>query len=324
MGTELDLDDPMCQECKFQTRCQSLYGRRANRVRLSKAKFKLLPPRLEEIREKIEDPDDPDLEATYRQCHMAVFDRMPEDKISRNSRASAAIRRLARELNCSLKVSITTVMMAHREVSPDRQFYSMMLSGPKAESRIKMYRDACRRKFGFFDVSAIDTLTKTETFSLEDKLLTSETVFGEFVVGYKMRIGGEPFTEFYRIREQALDPTWLAIEPTYQDVLTAHLRDPGGTHLIRRHRHAVIQAQRALKLNKGQAIHTFQLREKTMAKAMEIVLSRKGFKTSHFLVESPITDAGKVWSRLGTAIQHIHLLRWLDGDEASASELMSY
>jgi hypothetical protein len=324
LGKELDLADPRCQACPHQPRCRWLYGRRMGRVPLSTSSFKLMPPRLEEIRDKLEDPDMPDLEETYRQCHMAVFERLPADRIGQRPRALEAVPRVAKELNCSVKVMMTTVMMAHQASSPDRDFYATMLAGPSAVRRVEMYRDACRQKFGFFDISAINTLTGEAHTTLDDRLLTSETIFGEFVVGYKMRVGGEPFTEFYRIREQGLDPTWLAIEPTYQEVLMSHVQDPHGSHHIRRHRHAVVQAQRALKLNKRQAAFTFQAREKIMPKAVATVVWRRGINPDHLLVESPVVDAGKMWSRVGLALQHVHLLRFIDGDAAAANELLSF
>lgn len=324
LGKELDLADPRCQACPHQPHCRWLYGRRLGRVPLSKATFKLFPPKLEEIRQRLEDPDTPDLEESYRQCHMAVFDKMPSDKIGKRPRALQAVPRIAQELSCSIKVMMTTVMMAHQASSPDRDFHAMALAGPHAIRRVEMYRDACRKKFGFFDISAINTLTDGSHTTLDDRLLTSEIIFGEFVVGYKMRVGGEPFTEFYRVREQGLDPTWLAIEPTYLDVLMAHINDPSGSRLIRRHRHAVAQAIQALKANKRQASFTFQAHEKILPKAIETVLGRRGFNPAHLLVKDPITDSGQLWSRLGMTLQHIHLLRFIDGNIAAASELLSF
>jgi len=322
LGTELDLADPVCQGCHLQARCRELHGRRATRVRLSKASFKLAPPKLEAIRERIEDPDAPVLAELYKQCHLTVFGAMPPDRLK--PQAEQAVHQLTRELNCSARVAITTVMMSQKAKRPDAEFYSMMLAGKNAERCVTMYRDACRKEFGFFDVSSIDVLTKDKTFTLEDRLINSETIFGEFVVGYKMRVGGEPFTEFYRIKEHALDPIWLAIEPTYQEVLEAHIQDPTGTAVVRQHRHAVIQARKLLIRSKGQALFTFQAREKIVPGVVRTVLSRRGFRTSNFLVESPISDMGKIWSRLGTAIQHINVLRFIDGDLSAIRELVSY
>jgi hypothetical protein len=324
-GSEHEAHDPMCQTCPHQGGCIKATGKRGGYIRLSKAEFNPIPTKLENV--IVVDPDASNLQSLYERCHWAVYECPPSDAITRWPNAVEKLVAISEELDCSLQIVITSMMIAMQQSNPDRPFFANMLLGRSVVKNVGMFRDVCRSKYGFFDISTMNSLTKGSITTLDDRMLRSEITFGSFVVGYKMRVGGEPYTELYRLRERALDPVWLAIEPTYEEVLQEHVSDINapGTPEQRRHRRDVIQARKALHRSKRKALFAFESRKKILPEALRIILSQRGFSASNFEVENkPIKDIGKLWERLGWTIQHHLLLRYIDGDQSVAHSLMTY
>jgi hypothetical protein len=217
-----------------------------------------------------------------------------------------------------LKIFITAVMVGHQEASSDRSFYSNMLLGPHAIKRVGLYRDACRQKFGHFDAKSLGLLTSRQKITLEDRLLNSEHTFGSFIVGYKLRFPGSALDELYATQEHQLDPTWLAIEPSYLPILTRHISDQDGSQEQRRHRFSVCQAVHELKHNKKMAAYVFKTRQDVLPLVVQKVLGHHGLSAGGFEIEEkPVDDVAQFWSRLGLAIQHYYILRYLDGDQSA-------
>jgi hypothetical protein len=86
---------------------------------------------------------------------------------------------------------------------------------------------------------------------LERQMLYSEITAGKAIIGYKLVAGGPVEKSLYSTSEPALNPHWLATEPTYKStVLAAHLEGARGTQMENRHRYAVIQVIQAMKRRK--------------------------------------------------------------------------
>jgi hypothetical protein len=310
-GTEQDLADARCKACEWQKPCLAAHGRRAGRVKLTQATFALVPELL--ALRLPSDPDEADLEAAYWRCHRLVFDSDPPDKLGRWPTAGQKLSAICHESRCSLETAITAVMMAHREANPDRPFYSNMLIGPSAARRVELYRDACRGQYGHFDAKSLGLLTRTSRTTLADRMLASECLFGEFIVASKARLEGPApaIQEFYQARELALDPFWLAIEPSYQPVILRHVEEETGTTQLRRHRLHVVQAIAELKRGKEKATRVFLARQEVAPMAVEIVVSRSGISSRSLELEPrPVTSMSHLWLRIGLAIQHLRLLKF--------------
>jgi hypothetical protein len=319
-GIEHEYFDPRCKACPHQPDCIEAKGYRVGRLSLDQAQIDLVPPKLTKL--TATDPDEPKLQPTYELCHLAVFGRPPRDRLDRWPQASGRLIASCHEVGCTLRLFITTVMMAHQKASPDRPFYSNMLLGPTAPKRVERYRDLCRKTFGCFDTASLRLLTELEVTSVEERLLASEVTFGSFIVGHRLRYSGDPVEEFYRVKEFAMDPTWLATEPTYEQTLLRHVMNPQGTEALRQHRFHVVKVVTELKHHKQQAAHIFQLREAAAKRAIKHVLGQHGYKPEDFEVAAePITGMASFWGTLGLAIQHHLLLQFCDGDTDAVRSL---
>ena len=321
-GLEHDNEDAMCQACPHELGCIEDAGRRSKVIGVKDALFQIVPDS-----KRYKGADDPDVESiddVYTASYLLVFSRHPQDTVTRWPKLTAHIIRVAKELQCSIRMAMTATMFGFKEANPDRVFYSNMMSGDKIASRVKLYRDACRAKFGHFDISALESLSGQKLETLEDEMLRSEVLFGKHVVGFKMRSGGDPFEPFYLMHEIELSPMWLAIEETYlKTILIKHLDGATSSKQKMRHRHAVSQAHGELKRSKQKARMAFYARDNIMTTAVDQVLQAHGMSPSHFETSvKQVSDIGRFWSKLGIAIQHFRCYEFLHGRHAALNALV--
>jgi hypothetical protein len=306
--------------CEHKEGCIAAMGCRLNKVPLSQAKFNLVPTALQSVHDV---PTREDTTALFYASHEAVFGKPCAYRIP-----NAGVRKIeaaAAEANCGLRLFMTAVMMAHQEANPQNPFFPTMLFGQSAIRRVNMYRTICHEKYGHFDIGAFDLLRgKVGTVDdLATRMLRSEVLFGELVVGYKLRSDTSPFAHIYRLRERGFDPVWLAIEDTYVDVLERHLNsDDPVTGTVATLRHNVAQVQKSLKRNKARLATVLKTREQCMPQAITQVMTYHRLNPADFeIADEPVTVASKFWSVLGTAVGHYYCWLALNGDKYAMSKI---
>lgn len=328
-GMEFRLSDERCRSCAHQEGCVKFMGRRAEMLTLDKVEFKLVPasfapPGLYAA----EDPELPLAERVYTICHQTVFGRRPMDKIGQHLNLLVAN---ARESKCSLRMFMLSVMIGHladrrlgiehnADFVPQEKFHPIQFTRASAIKTAQMYRKICQREYGSFDISSLDMVVDGDYAEndVERQMLQSEIVAGKAVVGYKISAGGPPERSLYLTSELALDPHWLATEPTYKaTVLDRHLAGERGTKAEDRHRYSVIQVIQSMKRRKDYAIGLFQTRESIMPRAVKSVLHHFGHTPVDFEhVNEPVTSVVDFWVFIARAIQHWHCLQYLDGEKS--------
>lgn len=319
-GSEFKGDDPMCSSCTYRTDCLSAMGNRRNKVPLSRARFNLVPEVLQTSSD-IANPEN-NVHTLFYTCHDAIFGKPCKYKIPGGGAEKIAA--AAEEARCGLKLFITAVMMAHQEAAPFEPFYPNVLFGQSAIKKVNMYRTACREKFGHFDIEAFNKLRgKSPDEDLEAKMLRSEILFGELIIGYRLKSDDLPFGKIYQLREMGFDPVWLAIEETYKDVLEKHIKsDYPASDVIATLRHNVFQVKKSLKSNRPRLKETFKIRETIMSRAVQQVLSYHRLSPNDFEIEDePIISANKFWLVLGKAMNHFYCWRAVDGDKYAMSKI---
>ena len=283
---------------------------------LAQCRFRLMPELLDPG--KAQDPERASLQALYARCYQTIFETQPRDRIDRRPESSAQVLDDAcQETGCSLRMFMLSAMLAHRETMPQLTFYANMLMGPAAKKRAMLYRGACAKLFGTFDLTALNNLTqRAPTAGVDARLLNSEILAGEWIVGYKLRFSGSYGAPFYAARELSLDPYWLAIEPSYLNLVLVPTRDTR-TDMpeLDLHRFNVCQTIHALKRNKAQARDLFNRRAEAAPEALRRVLGHFGFKVDDFHTHSlEVTDMLKCWGQLALAIKTALVARLVDGD----------
>lgn len=311
---EHDARDATCQACAYAADCARYMGRRGD-PRLSTLRFKLMPELLEV---RLPDPELTALQPLYASCYFSVFESAAPDRLDRRSDAAKILAKSCAEAKCSLRMFMLASMMGHKSCAPARKFYANMLLGPAAIQRAVLYRGVCSKAFGTFDLQALTAITQNNS-SLEARLLNSEIIAGAWITGYKMRYGGAYGTSFYAANEIALDPYWLAVEPSYVNLVLAPQRDtPTDIAELRRHRFNTSRVLTDLKRHRDKARAVFGLREKIAPAALKAVLTRLGCSVEDFTTREPVvTDLFKFWGQLAHALKTYMLMRFIQGDRAA-------
>lgn len=301
-------------------------GKRAH-TPLSELTFKFTPA-LEETQLPV-DPELNELQQLYERCYMTIFERAPTDRLDRRPRAAEILQAACEQTGCTLRMFMLASMFGHRATAPNRNFYANALLGPYAIRRAELYRGACSKTFGTFDLQALTTIMKGHDQGLEAKMLNSEIIAGQWIVGYKLRYPGAYGVPFYQSKELALDPYWLAVEDSYIRLVLLPNRDTR-TDIpeLNRHRFAVSKIHHELKKDsrrKGrQTKAIFGIRERNAPEAVKRVLSHFGFSPNDFTTRAPeVTNMMAFWGQLSTAMKNHFVERLVDGDHAALAYLRS-
>jgi hypothetical protein len=314
-GTFQDTANDTCILCKHRVGCAELMGRRLNRVTLDKLKVQLLPEKYGLVNFGDFNPEERDLQATFAVCHRLVFGTDSDASLSRYRKD---ILSNARQLKCSVRMFILTNMIGHQKAYPRDPFNPAMMADGRARSRVAQYAEACKSKFAVFDLTALDTLARTDCrdFEINKRMLESEALAADWIVNFKLWNAGKPFDLMFETNEMLLDPNWLAIEPHYEKFIQADLAKRAEGKL-REFRHEVIQTTARLKTHRHQAIGNFRARELAVQQTITSILTKFGLKPDHFeIANEPLTDPLHVWSRLGLAIQHVECRRLLCNEKS--------
>lgn len=329
-GLELDLSNAKCRACPHQEGCADKMDFRCGRVTLDKLRFELVPKAFGVEYENLtdDDPELPHLERTYRLCYQTVYDKAPPDQASRYREE---IVQGMRQAGCSLRLYMLASMIGHQRhqetvygIDPQAavfDFSSKALTGKTAVERVRTYGDLCRRSFGTFSLSSLDTLLN-ENYSENEyapRMLNSEIIAGTFIVADKIHHDGYPWARLYGHKEVHLDEAWLAIEETYYETILKPHREGARSDkkAINQHRHAVWTARAHFKKQKQYAIGAFQARQAMMIRAAESVVQHFGFRMTDFeMPNREITDPMLFWVHLGWAIRHVQCLRYVNGEQS--------
>ena len=304
----------MCNICLHRTECMEAMGHRLNKVPVSKARFNLVPEVLQTSTE-VYNPDS-NVHTLFYACHESIFCKPCRYRIP--SGGAEKIIAAAQAAACDLRLFIGTVMMAHQEVNPTEPFYPNMLFGSSAIKRVNLYRKACRERFGHFDLGAFNKLRgKFGLDDLDECMLRSEILFGELIIGCRLRSDESPFDMIYRVREPGFDTIWLAIEDSYRAVLEHHVKsEVPTTEALSTLRHNVFQVKKSLKSNKSRMKEAFSARERILPQATQRVLSYHRLSPSDFEIENePVVSASAFWIVLGKALRNYYYWQAINGDK---------
>jgi hypothetical protein len=318
-GLEQNPYNPQCPACPHKRSCAELMGDLADRVKVTEAKFRFMPPALERRYTTDDsfrlDIDRENVEKVYAFCYEWVFAKKPRRGLGSLKPLVLTRVRLA---ETSIKLFFLSNLYGWRQ-SHQTEFHPKLLTTDRAMRVFREYASACETRYGVFDTTSLDKLTAREgdAASIEDRLYHSEVIAGSWVVNYKLFHSGGLAPKLYRECEEALHPYWLAIEPSYYTwVFHDHLEfpDPHLTATTKNHRCNVAHILAKLKTHPRDAFMVFTLRERIMPRAVATVLSARNFKPEDFLIHDdyPVTNSIKFWVQLASAIQQWECLKFVN------------
>ncbi len=302
-----------------------MMGTLAGRVSVDQVPFEFMPPAfVAKCRDTNDlDPDLPRMDGVYVFCYEWAFNS--ELKGSRRDshlkalkEHGAIIRERVRDAGTSVKLFFLAAMLTWKRTNLASKFHPKFFISEFSAHQVRGLAKTCQDRFGTFDVMALDSMMDSDVAQrdFETLLLNSEIVAGSWIIGYKLFHSGNLVNRLYAEKETALNPYWLAIEPSYRDcVLVPHLDNPGlcESKVLRDHRWNVSQVLARLKKQERKAMAVFSARERVMPEAIQRVLGQRGLRPEHFEIENiPVVNALKFWVRLGNAIQHYEYLKFVD------------
>jgi hypothetical protein len=291
-------------------------GKLAARVDVDKARFQLMPPAFMRRAEEIADPELDAIRVVYDACYNTVFG----EKVRTGNffKHKHDIIDNVRRAGVSMKMFLLANMLGWKETHPGSDFMPQVLSGTYAVDRVKKYSAECYRRYGTFDQLAVDQLKSSDTAreDFDAIMLNSEITAGAWVVNFSILNSAPVAKKLYAERETALNPHWLAIEPSYSEyVLDDYVLSKQDCEaFLKKHRWNTLQIIGKMKKNVVHAIAIFSSRERIMPEAVRRVLQQRGLRPEHFQIDrTPVVEPIKFWKRLGTAIQQFECLNFVDG-----------
>ena len=317
-GMEQDLKTEKCRTCPHREGCRQHMGDRRDKVKLSQAVFDTVPKALSIVVLEGEDPELVNIQTVYTECHLSVFGQKPKDDVRRYAPELA---RICARMECSIRLYMLAAMMGfklnrdyvvgHTDGKPG-SFSARHLTTTNAGKHVQMYAGICRKEFGTFSLHGLVNADRTGVGPtlIEKQLLASEVIAGKFIVAHKALHGGPSEPLLYHWHETSLDPYWLAIQPSYmQLVLDPHIHGRQGSPAQKRHRYAVVQTLRHLKTHVHVARAVHQARNAILPQAVGLVVNHHHFDVDDFEIGSaPIKDSFTLWKNIGRAIQHYRCL----------------
>jgi hypothetical protein len=293
-------------------------GDRLSRIAVSAVGFSLIPEgffphmKMEELNESYRD-----VGAIYCACYRQVFG---EDPVGYVGTFDEKVFKLADVCQVSVPMFILINMFGHSQAYPDTTFAPGMLVDNRAANRVRVYAEACREKFGSVSAGHLDTAMGGDlvVYDLENRMRESEILAGRWIIDYKLHHPGVPYEMLFNELENELDPAWLATEQHYKtfiDDYSTRKRNPVDKE-SQATRHAALEIYKRMKKHKHEAISNFRSRERVMPDAAKTVLSKYGYSPGDFEIGNrPVTDPLNLWYRLGSAIQHMECLLFVNYHE---------
>lgn len=321
LGRHQDLRTHECQVCLLKLECGVLMGPESTGTRLSEYRWDFLPAGYRKCITSARD-----LENAYYTAHQTIFGRPPKDRLGRLREVVVAA---AAQVPCSVRLYLLTCMIAWSEreellVDTEQKaqpspFGLKVLTQPLGLQWANRYLRLCRRTYGSEDLSSLDKIVdgNFDKSDLYRRFLDSEIAAGRFIVAWKFRYEGLPWTALYAKLETALDPEWLAIEKTFRPILY-------GPNLTR-FRHLISRRHGFLKKHPRAAIAVFRCREDVFPQAVDRVLADYGLKPSDFFLHDDVVFTPlQFWVWLGKTIQHLEMVRAQNGQASRFSSMVEH
>jgi hypothetical protein len=315
-GLEHDRTKPECKRCVLFHLCGKILG---DRVALDHLEFELTPSGLYADDNATEignlTINRSNVEDLFRRCYYTVFgSRWPES--SNLGKDWTKIVENARTAKVSLNTFIATVMAAWKMTHPATPFYVNNLTAESSVAKVDRYSRMLKERYGHDGIDSLGMFTESETPRIEEQMLLSECLTGKWIIGWKMSRDGPAVQSLYRHHELALDPHWLAVEPTYIDtVLRPYLSMESTVNesaAIKAHRERVLSTHSMLKKRKTLARTIFSARSQIMPAALKTVLKGVGHLPENFTHPNVVVkDTIKFWNVLGLAVTHWECLKAL-------------
>ena len=325
-GLEHNRHDPECQACPHFDACLAHSASRVDKVALNKVQFDIVPEPFRKHQYDMDDPELPFLQRTYTDCFSSVFHKNASDNVSR---FKAEIASNALKASCSLRMFMLANMVAHevaeKEVVIHTEraravpFRAKLLTGDLSVKRAKTYQQLCRDRYGTFSLNSLQVLSNEDKDDLEKSMALSELSAARWIIRYKIHCGTpreESLKALYESEELQLDPEWLALEETYEElVLKPFIEHPSGTQAVQRHRYSVLQVYKHYKHHITSARIAWLTRQSVLPDTVLEVISSFGYDPSDFLYpRDPVRKPMSFWMELSLAIRHNHCWRFLQGE----------
>ena len=304
-GVEQREGREMCVECHFQKGCAEFMGRRFGRIPLSAALYDLKTIRLQKPERIISAYSE--TETSYATAHRLVF-KSTAKRVKLYPADADSIQKVAAKTHCTVLELCLTLMGLWAKTRPELPFRPKNLLTPYSVEIMQEARRAAVDKYAGFCSQSVADLVGVNVTALKEKLRASETRFGTYIVRSMCK---KPMTveKVLRNLEYTLDPTWLALEDAYADILENSAREELSPAL-RDHRHSVVRVRGELMQDERLRHAAYRTRSEIMPAVMVAVLGDYGLSPKELEVtEAPITDTVTLWKRIADIVKHLNTLR---------------
>lgn len=294
-------------------------GPRAQRTRLDKVTFNLIPPLLETRKAWSVD----DVLNAYIQAYIQVYGEEPKMFKMLSDRAfQNRLEENATACGCSILSFCVIFMQSYRDThTREERFSPSQMQGEKAVERVKARQKWMRQAYASTetdDAVASMFLTGTTGTSAREVLLDSEVMFGQHIVGHKIRNAGGYLKTLFHYLEGRLAPVWLVSDLDYKEtVFDQHFmkQNDSLSRALKELRHSVAMIAKRLRHNSQAARAIFNIRSSVVPQAVEIVLAEHGLEPRDLEAKQSVYKrSSECWEGIGRALQHIYCMRFLDGD----------
>jgi hypothetical protein len=214
-----------------------------------------------------------------------------------------SIQKVADKTHCTVLELCLTLMGLWAKTRPEVPFRPKNLLTPYSAEIMQEARRAAVDKYAGFCSQSVADLVGVNVTALKEKLRTSETRFGTYVVRSLCK---KPMSieKVLRNLEYTLDPTWLALEDAYADILENSSREELSPAL-RNHRHSVVLVRGELMQDERLRHAAYRTRSEVMPAVVTAVLEDCGLSPKELEVTpAPITNTVSLWKRVANVVKH--------------------
>lgn len=286
------------------------------RVTLNKLTFDLIPPELPQPQVKENDELNYQTAADiFRRTYKLIYHNWPDVSMSLGKEWETAVKN-ARSAGMDFQSFLAFNMAGYKLTHPHTPFYRSIITAKSSVDKIQEIKKLCLDKFNAVDAERMGMMLDIILDNVDEAMLASEVAFGTWIVGQKLRIGGNTTQDFYERKEIGLSQFWLAVEPTYYDcVLTSYIKQKFGSEAEQKHRHLVLQTIGKLKRRPTLASTVFNSRCRIMQAAVKHVLGLYGLTQESFTYpDEPVYECYSFWNSLGLALLHFETTKAVLGD----------
>lgn len=285
-----------CENCSYRIKCRVASASRVDKVPLKEVCVRLSLEKFSVVDERAL------TKSEFQLYHLAVLRRVGP---SLNDVEVAAVVENSNQLGVEPGQLILAALLAHRSGGADRPFYGRMLVGQNATRHLITYRDECATRYGTFDTGLLgDIANLPRNHNVITRLTASEELATSWAVRKHLSLKHDVMDDhaapdvdsLYEMRELALDPWWLATEPSYHRWASRERDWEENAHELKRHRQRVAMATQragimAVITARNQIAKDVVLREAT----------RRGLSHNDVLVTPVFSEPLKLWRAVAQA-----------------------